>query len=41
MVSLDDLLAEEENRGGTNQTGEEDWEEGYWSGDTSGRDRLN
>ncbi len=39
MVSLDDLLAEEENRGGGRS--DEDWEEGYWSGDFTGRDRLN
>ncbi len=38
MVSLDELLAEEENRSGT---GEDDWEEGYWSGDLDGRGRLN
>lgn len=41
MVSLDDLLAEEENRSDTTQTGDEDWEEGYWSGDSGERDRLN
>ncbi len=39
MVSLDELLAEEENRGG-NATDDE-WEDGYWSGDVRGQDRLN
>jgi len=39
MVSLDDLLAEEENRSG--DSGEEDWEEGYWSGDRGRHDRMN
>ena len=45
MVSLDDLLAEEEHRGGRDRgasdLSDEDWEEGYWSGDFGGRDRLN
>ncbi len=39
MVSLDELLAEEENRSGS--TGDDEWEDGYWSGDMRGQDRLN
>lgn len=45
MVSLDDLLAEEEHRGGRVDgrigTGDDDWEDGYWSGDPDRRDRMN
>jgi chromosome partitioning protein len=39
MVSLEDLLAEEEHRGGGNS--DDDWEEGYWSGDYRGQGRVN
>jgi chromosome partitioning protein len=38
MVSLDDLLAEEE--GGLGHS-DDDWEEGYWTEDFGGTDRLN
>ncbi len=39
MVSLDDLLAEEENR--NDKPADDEWEEGYWSGDFGSRGRLN
>jgi chromosome partitioning protein len=38
MVSLDELLAEEEGGG---RGGDDDWEDGYWSEDFGGNDRLN
>jgi chromosome partitioning protein len=40
IVSLDDLLAEEEVRGGKDKT-DDDWDEGFWSMDADDRDRLN
>ena len=39
MVSLDDLLAEEESRGGN--ASDDEWEDGYWSGEMRRHDRLN
>ncbi len=42
IVSLDDLLAEEENRSaGSGNANDEDWEEGYWSGEFRDQGRLN
>lgn len=40
MVSLDDLLAEEENRGDQDQT-DEDWNGGLWNRDSDGGKRFN
>lgn len=40
IVSLDDLLAEEENRGNHEKTDEE-WDEGYWNRDSEGGKRIN
>ncbi len=40
IVSLDDLLAEEENR--SDQThGDEEWDEGLWNPDSDGDERIN
>jgi chromosome partitioning protein len=40
MVSLDDLLAEEESQNDSGKQ-EEDWDNGYWNLDGEGGDRLN
>jgi len=40
MVSLDELLAEEEHNGREGQ-GNEDWERGFWNTDPDDNDRLN
>jgi len=40
IVSLDDLLAEEENRG-NHEKSDEDWDEGYWNRDSEGGKRIN
>ena len=40
IVSLDDLLAEEENRG-NHEKSDEDWDEGYWNQDSEGGKRIN
>jgi len=39
MVSLDDLLAEEEQ--GQSRSDDRDWDEGHWSLDSDGPDRVN
>jgi chromosome partitioning protein len=39
MVSLEELLAEEEHRSGG--SGDDDWEDGNWSGDYRGHGRVN
>jgi chromosome partitioning protein len=40
IVSLDDLLAEEEDNGRERQNGEE-WDQGFWNMDSDDTDRLN
>ncbi len=40
MVSLDELLAEEENQG-HRESGDDDWENGYWNNESDGGKRLN
>ena len=40
IVSLDDLLAEEESQG-PRDARDEDWEGGFWSHDSDGGERLN
>ena len=40
MVSLDDLLAEEEDRGDLEKK-DENWDEGFWNHDSKGEDRFN
>ena len=40
IVSLDDLLAEEEGRGDLEKTNE-DWDEGFWNHESESRDRIN
>ncbi|MEN8007323.1 MAG: ParA family protein [Candidatus Krumholzibacteriota bacterium] len=40
IVSLDDLLAEEENQG-NRESSDEDWSDGFWNNETDGGERLN
>jgi len=40
MVSLEDLLAEEEGRG-HGERSDDDWDNGYWNLDSDGGDRFN
>ncbi len=40
IVSLDDLLAEEEDQGHHEKT-DEDWDEGFWNGESDGGERIN
>jgi hypothetical protein len=40
IVSLDELLAEEEDRGDHKKT-DEDWDEGFWNHESEDGERIN